>query len=62
MQLYSQVPAIAIRETVPHFMNNVSHSDYILRKYELRDVYNIDGVEIPISGMTQQFLDDTTFL
>jgi len=45
MQLYSQVPAIAIRE-LSHSMNNVSHSDYILRKYELRDVYNIDGVEI----------------
>ena len=59
MQLYSQVPAIATRG-LPHFMNNVSHSIYILRKYELRDVYNIDGVEIPISGMTQQFLHDTT--
>jgi len=45
VQLYSQVPAIAIRK-LPHFVNNVSHSDYILRKYELRDVYNIDGIEI----------------
>lgn len=45
MQLYSQVPAIAIRE-LSHSMNNVSHSDCILRKYELRDVYNMDGIEI----------------